>query len=201
MRKKKKITAALDESTLNVLEHIGTEDDVAYSEVIRRAINFYNENRYFPTAKCNAYLNMLSSGENVIIDVDHWYLFLDFIQSAQNQDKFWTKHREIAHFLGEQLKNASLTVEDTLRRLELCNFFKVIKHSETDFTLVLGYDLPINFVIVFLEEFFSVTDLKVELKPQLSKISVHVSTIRTKQPIGSEKNVGFMGSSSPRLQV
>jgi hypothetical protein len=181
LRKKKKITAALDESTLNVLEHIGTEDDVAYSEVIRRAINFYNENRAFPVDKCNTYLNMLSSGENVIIDIDHWYLFLDFIQSSQNQEKFWVKHREIARFLGEQLQSADLTVEEMLNRLELCNFFKVIKLTATDFTLVIGNDLPMNFITGFLEEFFAGIGLKVELKSQLSKISLHVvSMIRAK---------------------
>jgi hypothetical protein len=178
-RKKKKITAALDEPTLTVLEHIGTEDDVAYSEVIRRAINFYNDNRSFPVDKCTQYLNMLSSGDHVIIDIDHWYLFLDFIQSAQNQDKFWSKHREIARFLGEQFPDA--TVEQMLHRLELCNFFKVIKLSENDFTLVLGYDLTVNFMMIFLQEFFTARGLRVEIKPQLSKISVHVvSMIRAK---------------------
>jgi hypothetical protein len=173
VKKIKKITAALDESTLNILEQLGSEDDLAYSEVIRRAINFYNENRYFPKEKCLSYLNMLSSGEHVIIDVDHWYLFLDFIQSSQNQEIFWTKHKEVARFHGEQLRNKVLTVEDMLKRLEVCNFFKVIKISETDYTLVLCSDLPKKFVITFLEEFFSVIDVKVELKPQLSKICVH----------------------------
>lgn len=173
MNKTKKISAALDEVTLNSVEQIGVQDGLSYSEVIRRAINFYNENRSFSKQKCVAYLNLLSSGEHVIIDIDHWYHFLDFVQSSPNQDIFWTKHKEIARFYGEQVKNEVSTVEELLSRLETCNFFKVIKVSETDFTLVLGSELPKKFIMNFLEEVFSATEMKVTLKGNLSKINVH----------------------------
>lgn len=176
MKKTKKISAALDETTLNFVEQIGAQDGLPYSEVIRRAINFYNENRLFPKQKYIEYLNMLSTGEHVIIDIDHWYLFLDFVQSSPNQETFWTKHKEVARFHGEQLKNKVLTVEEMLKRLELCNFFKVIKVSENDFTLALGSELPKKFIISFLEEFFSAAQMKATLKGNLSKINVHCQT-------------------------
>lgn len=178
MKKTKKITAALDETSLNFLEKISSEDDLPYSEVIRRALNFYDENRMFPKQKYVAYLSLLSSGEHVIIDVDHWYLFLDFIQSSPNQDCFWTKHREVARFHGEQLKSKVLTAEELLTRLEICNLFRVIKNSENDFTLVLGSDLPKKFITIFLEEFFSATEMKITLRGNLSKINVHCQTIK-----------------------
>lgn len=173
MNKPKKISAALDEATLNSVEQIGAQDGLSYSEVIRRAINFYNENRLFPKQRYIAYLNLLSSGDHVIIDIDHWYLFLDFIQSSPNQDTFWTRHKEVARFQGEQLKSEVLTVEELLKGLEICNLFKVIKVSENDFTLALGSELPKKFIISFLEEIFSATKLKVTLKANLSKINVH----------------------------
>lgn len=178
MKKTKKITAALDEATLNFVEQISAEENFPYSEVIRRAINFYNENRMFPKQKYIAYMNLLSSGEHVIIDVDHWYLFLDFIQSSQNQEAFWTKHREIARFHAEELKSKVATVEDLLNRLESCNFFKVIKVSKDDFTLILGSELPKKFITLFLEEFFSANEMKVTLKGHFSKINVHCQSTK-----------------------
>lgn len=173
LKKTKKISAALDATTLNFVEQIGAQDDVPYSEVIRRAITFYNENRRFPIQKHIAYLDMLSSGDHIIIDIDHWYLFLDFIQSSPNQDIFWTKLRDVARFQGEQLRNKVSTVDELLNKLEICNLFKVIKTSEDDFTLTLGSELPRKFIVTFLEEFFSAIEMKVSLKANLSKINVH----------------------------
>ncbi len=177
-KKIKKITAVLDETTLNFVEEIGNQDNLSNSEVIRRALNFYNENRLLPKQKIIAYLNLLSTGEHVIIDVDHWHLFLDFIQSSQDQEKFWTEYREIARFHAEELKNKVFTVEDLLNRLETCNLFKVIKVSKDDFTLILGSELPMKFITSFLEEFFSAADLKVTLKGQFSKINIHCQTTK-----------------------
>jgi len=32
---------------------------------------------------------MLSAGEHVILDIDHWLLFLGFVESHPEKDKFW----------------------------------------------------------------------------------------------------------------
>lgn len=174
MKKQKRITAAFDSSTVVFLEKISAESNLSYSEVIRRALDFYEENKSYPKEKVAKCMDLLSNEENVVIDVDYWLLFLDFVQASQNQELFWVKHREIAHSLGELLKGKVRTLDDLLNRLELCNFFKVTKNSQENFTLILSSVLTKKFVMIFLEEFLSALGVKAEIKQNLSKITIRV---------------------------
>ena len=74
LKKQKRITAALDESTISFLEKISAQENLSYSEIIRRAPNSYNENGAFPKEKVATCMYLLSNGEHVIIDVEHWFL-------------------------------------------------------------------------------------------------------------------------------
>jgi hypothetical protein len=62
---------------------------------------------------------MLSSGEHVILDVDHWLLSLKFV-----------KYEKIAVSHAEQLSNDIKTAKDLFERLEFCNFFRLIENTE-----------------------------------------------------------------------
>ncbi len=61
-----------------------------------------------------------------------------------------------------------------MKRLEACNFFRVTKNSQNDFTLVLGFEAAKKFVRVFIEEFLLVNGLKVEIKENITKLRVIV---------------------------
>ena len=63
-------------------------------------------------------------------------------------------------------------MENILTRLENCNFFRMTKNSDKDFTLILGSEIPKTFVRILIEEFFSVAGIKAEIKENLAKISV-----------------------------
>jgi hypothetical protein len=174
-----RITVAFDPSTANLLEKISKESGLSQSEIMRRALRFYNENRAIDDAatrkKIYTYMDLLLSGEHVILDVDHWLLFLKLVESCPSEEKFWEEHRDVARSHTEQLKAKVLTVEELLARLEACNFFRVIKNSEKDFTLVLGSELPKTFVRIFLEEYFAGMGVKAEIKENLAKIRVTVA--------------------------
>ena len=78
------------------LRNVYTNSD---SEVMRRALKFYSENKTLENPpvkkKIHAYLGMLLTGEHVILDVDHWLMFLRRIASSPEKEKFWTEHREV----------------------------------------------------------------------------------------------------------
>jgi metal-responsive CopG/Arc/MetJ family transcriptional regulator len=71
-----RITVAFDKQTAELLEKISTDSQVSQSEVMRRALKFYNENRPLEDPatkkKIASYMDLLLSGEHVILDVDHW---------------------------------------------------------------------------------------------------------------------------------
>src|SRR5665647_1641221 len=103
-----RITVAFDKPTADLLEKISTEGQVSQSEVMRRALKFYNENRSLEESstkkKIYAYIDLLLSGEHVILDVDHWLMFLRLISTSPQKEKFWAEHREVARSHWEQLK-------------------------------------------------------------------------------------------------
>ena len=173
-----RITVAFDQSTANLLEKISKEAGLSQSEIMRRALRFYYENRVIDDAvirkKIYTYMDLLLNGEHVIVDVDHWLLFLKLVESCPSSEQFWEEHRDVARSHREQLKTKVRTAEELLTRLEACNFFRVTKNSDEDFTLVLGSELPKTFVRIFLEEYFAGMGVKAEIKENLAKLRVTV---------------------------
>jgi hypothetical protein len=171
-----RITVAFDQSTANLLEKISKEAGLSQSEIMRRALRFYSENRVLENAatreKIYTYMDLLLNGEHIILDVDHWLLFLKLVESCPSSETFWAEHRDVARSHREQLKTKVRTAEELLMRLEACNFFRVTKNSQKDFTLVLGSELPKTFVRIFLEVYFAGMGVKAEIKENLSKIRV-----------------------------
>jgi hypothetical protein len=172
-----RITVAFDPSTASLLEKISKERGLSQSEIMRRALRFYHENRVIEDAairkKLYTYMDLLLGGEHIILDVDHWLLFLKLVASS-GKESFWEEHRDVARSHTEQLKSKVHTAEQLLARLEACNFFRMTKDSENNFTLVLGSGLPKKFVKIFLEEYFAGMGVKAEIKENLAKLRVTV---------------------------
>ena len=173
-----RITVAFDKTTADLLEKISTETQVSQSEIMRRALKFYNENKALedPATKKKilAYLDMLLTGEHIILDVDHWLMFLRLISSSPEKEMFWTEHKEVARAHWEQLKTKVHTPEEMLARLEVCNFYRLTKNAPNDFTLVLVSEDSKDFIRIFLEEYFAAMGVKAEIKENLTKLRVTV---------------------------
>jgi len=173
-----RITVAFDQLTASLLAKISKETDLSQSEIMRRALRFYSDNKALTDLatrkKAYAYMDLLLNGEHVILDLDHWLLFLRLIESSPDKEKFWAEHREVARSHKEQLKSKVHSAEELLTRLEYCNFFRMTRNSDMDFTLIFGSELPKKFVRVFLEEYFSAMRVKTEIKENLTKLSVTV---------------------------
>jgi hypothetical protein len=171
-----RITVAFDKNTADLLEKISKEAQASQSEVMRRAIKFYSENKALEDPavkkKIHSYIDMLLSGEHVIVDVDHWLMFLHLIESSPKKEQFWKEHRELARAHWEQLKIKVHSTEEMLTRLEACNFYRLTRNGPNDFTLVLVSELSKDFIRIFLEEYFAAMGVKVEIKENLTKLRV-----------------------------
>jgi hypothetical protein len=173
-----RITVAFDQPTACLLEKISTQDLVSQSEIMRRALKFYNENKALtdpPTKKkILAYQDMLLRGEHIILDVDHWLMFLQLIDSSPEKEKFWAEHKEVARAHWEQLKTKVHSPEEMLERLEVCNFYRLTKNTPNQYTLVLVSEISKDFVRIFLEEYFAAMGVRAEIKENLTKLRVTV---------------------------
>lgn len=179
MKNPVRVTIALDEETAVLFEKIREELRLSQSELMRRALKFYNDNRGLhasaPEGRILTYIDMLPGGEHVILDVDHWLMFLKLIDTSPEKEKFWEEHRKVARSHAEQFSKKIVSAEMLFSRLEACNFFKVTKNAENDFTLVLGSELTKKFIAILIEEILSGMGYKVEIKENLAKLRVKVS--------------------------
>jgi hypothetical protein len=173
-----RITVAFDASTASLLEKMSSETQLSQSEIMRRALRFYGENKILTDStmlhRVYAYLEMLGDGEHIVLDGDHWLLFLRMIDNSVEQEKFWAEHKKVARAHGEQLKNKVRSAEDLLKRLELCNFYRLTKISDKEYTLIFGSEEPKKFVRLFIEEFFAVMAVRAEIRENLTKLNISI---------------------------
>jgi hypothetical protein len=169
-----RVTIALDKATAELFERLKNEERASQSGLIRRALRFYAEYKDMMEGKderINTYVDMLTEGEHLIIDLDHWLLFMKYLEGVE---EFWEDHREIARAHGEQLPGKTRTPEDLLKRLEACNFYKLKKDSDDEYTLMLGSERNIRFIKVFLEEVLEGMGHKADIKEDLTKLRVKI---------------------------
>ncbi len=178
MKLPERVTIALDEETTELFKKAKKGLKVSQSELMREALKFYCKYRMLfepvDEVKVRTYIEMLSTGEHIIMDIDHWLLFLNFVESHPEKEKFWGLHREVCQAHAEQFKYKLYHAEYILKRLEACNLFKLSEDAENAFTLVLGPDITREFVKTELEEIFGGMGLKVEIKEDLAKLRVRV---------------------------
>ncbi|MFX1256796.1 MAG: ribbon-helix-helix protein, CopG family [Promethearchaeota archaeon] len=176
-----RITIALDDNTNSLLKELKDESIVSQSEIIRKAIKFYHKfKKIFDSSqegvasKINIYMELLSRGEHIILDIDHYLSFLKFIENSPDCEEFWKLNKSIGQAHAEEFSQDLdlATVQKVVERLEACNFFKLVKDSSNRFTLLLGSDIQKNFIKTFLEEVLNGMGFKVQIKESFSKLKI-----------------------------
>ncbi len=178
MKSPERITIALDEETAGLFKKMKEDLGMSQSELMRESLKFYSKHKslfeFAEHKKVYTHAEMLSAGEHIILDIDHWILFLSFIESHPEKEKFWEMHREVSVAHAEQFKHKLLNAESILKRLETCNLFKLSKTSKNEYTLIFGSDLSKKFVKTELEEIFAGMGFLVEAKEDFSKLRIKV---------------------------
>ena len=172
------VSVSFDDETAAIFRDIKKDLVVSNSELMRRALKFYSSHKVLlesvDVERVYTYLEMLSDGEHVILDMNHLILFLQFIESHPGKEKFWEMHQKVSQGHAEEFIYKNYDAKGVLSRLEACNLFKLSMTSETDFTLILGYDVPKKFIEKELEDIFSKMGYRTEIREGLSKISVKI---------------------------
>ena len=99
MKVPERVTVALDEETFEVFKKMKDELGISQSELMREALKFYSKHKtlfeFVEDKKVYTHAEMLSAGEHIIMDIDHWLLFLSFIDLHPDKERFWDLHREV----------------------------------------------------------------------------------------------------------
>ena len=172
------VTISFDRESAAIFREMKKELVGSQSELLRNALRFYSRHKNLFESldgdRIRIYTEMLSDGEHVILDIDHWILFLKFIESHPDKEKFWEMHQKVSQAHAEEFLHKNNDIETVFRRLEACNLFKLIRTAETDFTLILGYDVPKKFIVTEIEDIFSKMGMRADIREDLSKIRVKI---------------------------
>jgi hypothetical protein len=170
-------TIALDEESANILEKLAKEMGASYSTLVRLALKFFPQHGGSAKDLENMKLwsSLLSKGEHIILDIDHWLLFLRYIESFEKKESFYSEGKKIAKSHAEQLAKITPTPEEYLKRLEACNFYRLSKDSEDEYTLVLNSDLAKRFVKELISETLTEMGFNLDIKEDLMKLRVKIT--------------------------
>ena len=171
-----RITTSMDEGTYTLLQDLMEGKKRSTSKTIRDAIEFYalHKDQATDYTAMNLYMELLTSGEHLVIDLDHWILFMRILDGTMDPKEFWEAHHQIARSHAEQFKEKENTLEDVLKRLESCNLFKMSKVSDAEYTLILGTAPSKRFIKILIEEIAKGLELNVTVKEDFSKLRVHL---------------------------
>lgn len=171
-----RITIALDEETEKLLEKMAKETGISYSSLVRTALKFYSQNKDSAgnDESMKLWSNLLSKGEHIILDIDHWLLLLKYIESSVKKEAFYAEGKNVAKSHAGQLAKVTVTPEEYLKRLEACNFFKLNKDSDGEYTLILSSNLSKRFVKELISETLTEMGHKIDVKEDIAKLRVRV---------------------------
>jgi len=171
-----RMTIALDEESERILKSLANETGVSYSALVRTALKFFSQNREFTKnlEKTKLWSNLLQSGEHIILDIDHWLLFLKYIGTSSKKESFYQDGKKVARSHAEQLAKITPTPEEYLKRLEACNLYKLSKNSEDEYTLVLNSGLTKRFVKELISETLTEMGFDVDMKEDMMKLRLRI---------------------------
>lgn len=180
MAELERLTISIDSNIRSILSEYKKSTGKSHSEIVREAIKNYfsNNGKKYDEGTTRLYQEMLAKGEHVILDIDHWILFLKIVNGMGEGD-FWKDHKAVAMSHGEQFLQSGLSAMDILRRLEVCNFFTLNAHSSRIFTLILTSEVTKGFIKTFIEEVFNEMGFKFEVKEDYSKLRVIILDNKT----------------------
>lgn len=173
-----RITFAFDKDEETLLRKTSKEANVSVSELIRRAVKFYCKYRDVIEGdmerKIRTYLDLLPNGEHQIIDIERWILFMRMVEALPSDHEFWDSCIRIARDQAEEFKGKIGSPQAALERLEDCNWFRLQKNAEKEFTLVLNSEMSRRFVEFAVAQLLSAMGYKADLKTNLGKIRIRL---------------------------
>ncbi len=171
MKAPQRISIALDQETSRILNEL-KESYSSVSELFRELLKFHRRFKFLENedpSRIRTYVDMLSHGEHIILDIDHWLAFLKFISTHPDKEKFWEIHKRVSMAHAEEF--VGMELNEILRRLEACNFFR-ISMKDGEYALVFGSDEVKEFVKKFLEGVFEGIGIEAEIKEELAKLRI-----------------------------
>ncbi len=137
-RKTRRISAAVGAELYSKLREISKKESKSISEIIRDSLELYivmanSEMDIKDIVLCR---DLISSGENLIVDTETWITILSELNRSASED-FWKNVRELGREQGAEFKVKGVkNLKDVLETLSVKRLYN-LKHEDNVYTLIL----------------------------------------------------------------
>lgn len=133
-----RITASVEEEDRKRINKLVERTNMSQSEVIRQAVRFYEANYEVAstdsTYALDQYYQMLSCGEYVLLDIDFFHCFLDYVYDGESaDDAFLEIADQVSGYHCQEYKDRFDNLGDILKWLSACGFLFVRSESKDSY--------------------------------------------------------------------
>ena len=151
-----RITVSFDDDASEALETLTGKSGKTQSEVVRRALGFYEANyeaaRGDPSHNLEQYYQMLSSGEHVLLDVDFLHAFLEHLYAGGDPDPAFVEAADrVSDYHAHEYAERFDEVGELLEWLSFCGFLEVRHEAERVYHVVFPSEAIQWFMTRFIE--------------------------------------------------
>ncbi len=200
MPKFKRLSVAVDDSIVEILEKLTAVENKTVSDVIRESIITYAElaEGGAKISDFKQYEEILERRDHVMLDLEIWIALLDFVNSKADEE-FWKLIENVGYELGVEMKLKGLGLEDLLEHMEIKNLLNYSKEGGV-YILTLVSRSATNMVMRMLRGAFRAMQIEAEVIPGVRKIViVDKKALKDKdvQKWIAEMGASFEGSNWP----
>lgn len=173
-----RITVSLDDDAQTALDNLVNQADKPQSELVRQALTFYAANYDAATADAGenleAYHQMLSSGEHVLLDVDFLHCFLDYVEneSGEPNPDFLEQADKVSEYHAREYKHRFDTLGELLDWLSLCGFLTVRATKGKTYHVVFPTESVKWFMMRFIELSAARLPFELEIEEGVAKVLI-----------------------------
>lgn len=169
-----RLTVSLDSEASTSLTHLTDRTGRSQSEIVRRALQFYAAN--FEAAQTDAgpnleaYHQMLSNGEHVLLDIDFLHCFLEYVETAGEPDpEFIDAIDQVGELHAHEYADRFDSLHELLEWLSLCGFLTVRETQEQTYHTVFPNESMRWFMLRFIELSVDQLSFDVEIEEGVAK--------------------------------
>lgn len=173
-----RITFAVDEDTEKQINELSKTEGVSVSEIVRRAIRFYESHKKFTEGDLSwrtleYYFKLLADGEHVIMDIDRVIILLELIYGSYIENDYRELCKNIAKSHAEEFQG--LSPVEVLERLQACNFFKLARTPQGEYILLTHHEAMRRFTKDLITEIFTHMKVNYDLKENITKLRLKIN--------------------------
>lgn len=171
-----RITVSLDDEAQGALDELVGEAEKPQSELVRQALAFYAANYDAATAEAGtnleAYHQMLSSGEHVLLDVDFLHCFLDYVEDETGtpDPDFLELADQVSRYHAREYEHRFDSLGELLDWLSFCGFLTVRETHGDTYHVVFPTESVKWFMTRFVERSAARLPFELELEEGVSKV-------------------------------